>query len=176
MLDIGVSTGAARERCPAELALSGDLTLDASTLTSALQSDSSGVQSVLQSWSIQFSNVVNNEAAPGGDISTRIQGDDSQSSYIANQIDNMNAANAEKQQALVTPVRGHGVGAVAEPVDQQLADQPAQLTGGRLRSCAPAVTRRPEGSPASGSNFVTSTGEPASAHGQQACQDDASHE
>ncbi len=101
MLDIGVSTGASTGTV-SQSALNGDLTLDTSTLTSALQSNSSGVQAMLQSWSIQFSNTVNNEAAPGGDISTRMQGDDSQSSYIANQIDNMNAANSEKQQALVT--------------------------------------------------------------------------
>jgi flagellar hook-associated protein 2 len=102
MLDIGVSTGATTgSGAVSQSALDGDLSLDTSTLTSALQTNASGVQQMLQSWSIQFSNLVNNEAAPGGDITTRIQGDDSQSSYIANQIDNMNAANAEKQQALV---------------------------------------------------------------------------
>jgi flagellar hook-associated protein 2 len=102
MLDVGVSTGATTgSGTVSQSALNGDLTLDTSTLTSALQNNASGVQSLLQSWSIQFSNLVNNEAAPGGDITTRIQGDDTQISYLGTQIDNMNAANAEQQQALV---------------------------------------------------------------------------
>ncbi|HEY4828578.1 MAG TPA: flagellar filament capping protein FliD [Solirubrobacteraceae bacterium] len=103
MLDIGVSTGATTGTgAVSQNSLNGDLTLDTSTLTSALQTDASGVQSMLRSWSINFSNLVNNEAAPGGDITTRIQGDDSQNSYITTQISNMTAANAEKEQELVT--------------------------------------------------------------------------
>jgi flagellar hook-associated protein 2 len=102
MLDAGVSTGAATgSGAVSQSALNGDLTLDTSTLTTALQNDASGVQSLFTSWSIKFSNLVDNEAAPGGDITTRIQGDDSQISYLANQINNMNAANTEKEQALV---------------------------------------------------------------------------
>jgi len=103
MLDIGVSTGATTgSGSVSQSALNGDLTLDTTALTNALQANSSSVQKMLQSWSIQFSSLVNNEAAPGGDITTRIQGDNTQISYLGNQIDNMNAANAEKQQELVT--------------------------------------------------------------------------
>jgi len=103
MIDIGVSTGATTgSGAVSQSALNGDLTLDTSTLTSALQSNPNGVQSLLTSWSIQFSDLVNNEAAPGGDITTRIQGNDSQINYYATQIDNMNNANSEKQQQLVT--------------------------------------------------------------------------
>jgi flagellar hook-associated protein 2 len=102
MLDIGVSTGATTgSGTVSQSALNGDLTLDTSALTSALQNNASGVHQLLQSWSIQFSNLVNNEAAPGGDISTRMQGDNSQISYLTTQINNMNAANAEKEQSLV---------------------------------------------------------------------------
>jgi flagellar hook-associated protein 2 len=102
MLDIGVSTGATTgSGTVSQSALNGDLTLDTSALTSALQNNASGVHQLLQSWSIQFSTLVNNEAAPGGDISTRMQGDSSQISYLTTQINNMNAANAEKEQSLV---------------------------------------------------------------------------
>jgi flagellar hook-associated protein 2 len=102
MLNIGVSTGATTgSGTVSQSALNGDLTLDTSALTSALQNNASGVHALLQSWSIQFSNLVNNQAAPGGDLSLRIQGDTSQSSYLATQISNMTAANAEKEQALV---------------------------------------------------------------------------
>ena len=56
---------------------------------------------MLQSWSISFSSMVNNEAAPGGTIDTRIQGDDTQSNYLATQISNMQAANTQQQSELV---------------------------------------------------------------------------
>jgi flagellar hook-associated protein 2 len=102
MLDIGVSTGAASGNgAPSQSALSGMLTLDATTLTSALQSNPAGVQTMLAGWASSFATLVNNEAAPGGTISGRIQDDNSQSSSLANQIDNLNAGNAQKEQALV---------------------------------------------------------------------------
>ena len=56
---------------------------------------------MLQSWSINFSFMVNNEAAPGGTISSRIQGDDTQINYLATQIANLNTANTQKQNELV---------------------------------------------------------------------------
>ena len=102
MLDIGVSTGAASgSSAPSQNSISGQLTLDVNALTQALTSNGSAVKSMLQSWSIHFSFMVDNEAAPGGTISTRIQGDDSQISYLADQISNLNAANTQKQQQLV---------------------------------------------------------------------------
>ena len=102
MLDAGVSTGATTgSGAVSQNALAGDLTLDTSTLTSALQSNPSGARSMFTSWSINFSNLVNNEAAPGGDIDNRIQADDSQVSYLGTQIANMTEANSVKQQELV---------------------------------------------------------------------------
>jgi len=70
-------------------------------LTQALTNNSTGVHQMLQSWSIHFSFMVDNESAPGGVISQRIQGDDSQISYLGNQIDNLNQANTQKQQQLI---------------------------------------------------------------------------
>jgi flagellar hook-associated protein 2 len=102
MLDIGVSTGATTGTgAISQNALSGNLTLDASTLTSALTSNPTGVQSMLTSWSISFSGLVNSEAAPGGTIDQRVQADDTQSSYLGTQIQNMIQANTLKQQQLV---------------------------------------------------------------------------
>jgi flagellar hook-associated protein 2 len=103
MLDIGVSTGAASgSSAPSQSAISGDLTLDVNALTQALTSNGSAVKSMLTSWSINFSFLVDNEAAPGGTISSRIQGDNTQINYLGNQINNLNEANAEKQQQLVS--------------------------------------------------------------------------
>jgi flagellar hook-associated protein 2 len=102
MLDAGVSTGAASgTAAPSQSAISGDLTLDATTLTQALTNNATAVHQMLQSWSISFSSMVNNEAAPGGTIDTRIQGDDTQSNYLTTQISNMQAANAQQQSDLV---------------------------------------------------------------------------
>ncbi|HTP19673.1 MAG TPA: flagellar filament capping protein FliD [Solirubrobacteraceae bacterium] len=102
MLNIGVSTGAASGTgAPSQSSISGQLTLDATALTQALTSNGSAVKSMLQSWSIHFSFMVDNEASPGGTIDSRIQGDDSQISYLANQISNLQSANAAKQQQLV---------------------------------------------------------------------------
>jgi flagellar hook-associated protein 2 len=102
MLDIGVSTGAASgSSAPSQSSISGNLTIDASALTQALTSNGSAVKSMLQSWSINFSFMVDNEASPGGTIDSRIQGDDTQINYLTTQISNLNAANAAKQQQLV---------------------------------------------------------------------------
>jgi flagellar hook-associated protein 2 len=102
MLDVGVSTGATTgSGAISQNALAGNLTLTASTLASAMAGNASGVKAMLTSWSISFSALVNNEAAAGGTISTRIQADNSQISSLTTQIQNMNAANTLKQNALV---------------------------------------------------------------------------
>ena len=139
MLNIGVSTGAASgSGAPSQSSISGNLTLDISALTQALTSNSTAVHQMLQSWSIGFSFMVNNEAAPGGVISQRIQGDDTQISYLGNQIDNLNTANSAKQAELV----------------QQFAQMEAMLSSNQSTSSwltsqiaalpTPYVTKRPE--------------------------------
>ena len=102
MLDAGVSTGATTGTgSVSQSALAGDLTLDTNALTTALTNNASAVKSMFTSWSIGFTNLVNNEAAGGGTISTRIQADNSQSSFLATQIQNMTQANQIKQNQLV---------------------------------------------------------------------------
>ncbi len=102
MLDIGVSTGATTgSGAISQSSLAGNLTLSATTLTSQLTANPSGVQSVLNSWSINFSSLVNSQGAPGGTIDERIQGDDAQVSQLGNQISVMQAALADKQNSLV---------------------------------------------------------------------------
>jgi len=102
MLNIGVSTGATTgSGTVSQSALAGDLTLDTNALSSALASNASDVKSMLTSWSISFSNIVDNEAAPGGSISIRLQTDSTQSSNLATQIQNLQQANQVKQNQLV---------------------------------------------------------------------------
>ncbi|MGH2914273.1 MAG: flagellar filament capping protein FliD [Solirubrobacteraceae bacterium] len=102
MLDIGVSTGATTGSGNiSQSALSGDLTLNSATLSSQLAASPSGVQSVLNSWSINFSEMVNNVGAAGGTIDTRIQDDTTQVGQLTTQISTMQAGLNDKQQQLV---------------------------------------------------------------------------
>lgn len=102
MMDIGVSTGATTGTgAVSQNALSGDLTLDATALANQLASHPSGVRSVLNSWSITFSNLVANVADPAGTIDQRIQGDDRQISQLGNRISVMQSALNERQNMLV---------------------------------------------------------------------------
>jgi flagellar hook-associated protein 2 len=101
MLDIGVSTGASTGQGPSATTLAGNLSLNASTLTAALQSNPTGVQSMIASWSSSFSSLVNAAGGPGGAISLRINDDNNQSANLATQIANLNVANAQKQKSLV---------------------------------------------------------------------------
>jgi flagellar hook-associated protein 2 len=102
MLQIGVTTGASTgSGAISTSALAGDLTLDTNALTTALTSDPTSVHQMMQSWSIKFSSLVDLEAGPGGTISTRVQTDNSRSSFLATQIQNLTEANQVKQHQLV---------------------------------------------------------------------------
>ncbi len=102
MTDIGVSTGATTgSGAVSATAVAGNLTLDASTLTSALQSNASGVQSMLTDWSIRFSSAVNTDAAPGGTISSRLTANQVEISQMNVQISSMQSALTDKQNQLV---------------------------------------------------------------------------
>ncbi len=102
MLNAGISTGATTGTgSVSQSALSGDLTLDTNALSTALTNDASDVKSMFTSWSIEFSSLVNNEAAAGGTISVRMQSESTQSSFLSTQIQNLNAANQIKQSQLV---------------------------------------------------------------------------
>jgi flagellar hook-associated protein 2 len=102
MLQIGVTTGASTgSGAISTTALAGDLTLDTNALSSALASDPTSVHQMMQSWSIKFSSLVDLEAGPGGTISTRVQTDNSRSSFLATQIQNLTEANQVKQSQLV---------------------------------------------------------------------------
>jgi flagellar hook-associated protein 2 len=101
MLDLGVSTGATSGSVPTSAsALAGDLTINQTTLTNAIQNNPTGVQAMLQGFSTSFSLLVNSEAQPGGSIDSRIQGDSSHIASLASQISNMQASLADQQAQL----------------------------------------------------------------------------
>lgn len=100
MMDIGVSTGSASSGPLNQNAIGGQLALNAATLTQAIQTNPSGVTAVLKSWSQNFATLVNAVAAPGGTIDSRVQGDNSQISFMASQISTMQSGLNDKQAAL----------------------------------------------------------------------------
>ena len=102
MIDIGVSTGATTGTgAVSQSALSGNLTLDATTFEAQLAADPQGTQNVLSSWGASFSIMVNNAADPGGTIDSRIQGDSAEVTQLGNQISSMQSALTDKQNSLV---------------------------------------------------------------------------
>lgn len=104
--DIGISTGASTGEV-VQSSLDGELTIDTSTLTSAIESNPSGVQAVLTSWAQSFQTVVNNAAAPAGAIEARVSGNTQlitnlQSQYSSMQtLFNQQEENMEEQWAQV---------------------------------------------------------------------------
>ena len=56
---------------------------------------------MIAGWASSFSTLVENESGPGGTIYERIQGDDTQSSNLTTQIDNLNQSNTQKEESLV---------------------------------------------------------------------------
>src|SRR5208282_4009172 len=66
LADLGISTGAPTGGEPTQSSLSGALTVNASTLAAAIQSNPTGVQQVLSSFATSFQSLVNADAGPGG--------------------------------------------------------------------------------------------------------------
>jgi flagellar hook-associated protein 2 len=98
--DLGVATDAASN--PTDInAQNGMLTVDQAKLTAAIQSNPSGVETLLQTWSASFTTLVNNDAAPGGTISSRLQGNESEITRLTTRIAAMNVT-LNNQQAELT--------------------------------------------------------------------------
>ena len=103
LADIGITTGAAVGDSPfSQDSVDGKLSIDTTKLEAALASNPGGVKAMLQSWQDGFASLVNGVAGPGGSIDTRIQGDNSELSDLANQISDMNAMLTDRQTALQT--------------------------------------------------------------------------
>jgi flagellar hook-associated protein 2 len=97
--DLGVSTSAGSDPT-SKSAQNGMLTVDQSALTLAVQTNPAAVEQVLQTWSRGFTSLVNNEAAPGGTMDSRIHGNTSEITQITSRITAMNATLARKQMEL----------------------------------------------------------------------------
>jgi flagellar hook-associated protein 2 len=101
LADIGISTGAPTGNgTPSQSALEGQLTLNTAELESAIQANPTGVEQMLQSWSKGFQAILNVEAAPGGTLDTRIEGDSTQVSALTSRVTAMNEMLAIRQKTL----------------------------------------------------------------------------
>lgn len=83
--DLGISTGTSTGSASAN-STDGLLTLDTAKLTAAIEADPDAVQDALQSWSGKFQQVVNNVSGPFGTIATRINGNNTETSNLNDQL------------------------------------------------------------------------------------------
>lgn len=88
LTDLGITTGTSNGTM-SQSSVSGMLTVDTNKLTSALQSNPSGVEAVLQSWATGFQGLVNQAAGPGGNISARLSGNNSLITTLQSQLHSM---------------------------------------------------------------------------------------
>ncbi len=94
--DIGITTGASNGSVQ-QSSLSGELSVDTSTLTAAIQSNPNAVQQVLQQWEQSFFRLAGNAAGPGGDLDTRIQGNSAEMSTLSSQITSMQTIYSQEE-------------------------------------------------------------------------------
>ncbi len=97
LTDIGISTGTSTGVIQ-QNSVNGQLTVDTSQLTAAIQSNPNGVEQILQQWSQSFYNVVNDEAGPGGSLDARISGDSDEMTTLNSQISAMQTLYAQQEQ------------------------------------------------------------------------------
>jgi flagellar hook-associated protein 2 len=127
--DIGISTGAPTGGTATQSSIEGLLTLNASKLSEAVQSNPAGVQKMLQQWSKNFEATVNAVAGPGGSLESRIHSDTSQISQLGNKISSMNELLAVREKALQrTYAQLEGIIAQNTAQSQALAQQAESLS------------------------------------------------
>jgi flagellar hook-associated protein 2 len=98
--DVGLSTGAPSAAGASQSSVEGLLTLDPEKLTQAINSNPAGVKQMLQQWSSNLQQLVNNAAEPGGAIEARTRGDGEQVTQLTTRINSLNEQLALREKAL----------------------------------------------------------------------------
>jgi len=99
--DIGISTGAASGAgTPTASSLAGVLKLEPAALASAIAANPEGVTSMMQKWSTNLNQAINDLAAPGATLESRINGDGEQVREMKERIATMNEMLALRQKTL----------------------------------------------------------------------------
>jgi flagellar hook-associated protein 2 len=127
--DVGISTGtAAGAGAATQSSLQGVLKLDPAKLASAVQANPEGAKLMLQQWSTKLNTAINNLAAPGATLESRINGDDTQVREMKQRISTMNEQLAIRQKALEqTYANLEGVMSRNSATGSWLSEQSAQL-------------------------------------------------
>ena len=99
--ELGITTGAPTGGSASQSSVEGELKLEPKKLLSALAENPEGAQKMLQSWSAKLQKVVDAASAPGGQLETRINGDESQITTLKSRITTMNEMLEVRQKALV---------------------------------------------------------------------------
>jgi flagellar hook-associated protein 2 len=101
LADLGVSTGVASGGAtPSQSAVEGDLTVNTTELTKAIQTNPAGVEQMLERWGQNFQKTVDTVAEPGGTLDTRINGEGTRIADMSEQITAMNEMLAVRQRSL----------------------------------------------------------------------------
>jgi len=98
--DIGVTTGAGSGGTSSQSSIEGRLTLDPTKLANAMSSNPSGVQQMLQKWSLSLQQKINAIAEPGASLEARITGESNQVAELKTHIASMNELLAVREKAL----------------------------------------------------------------------------
>jgi flagellar hook-associated protein 2 len=96
--DIGISTGSAGGSSGASL--EGLLTLEPAKLAEAVRANPAGVEKMLQQWSQSLQTQINTVGAPGGALEVRVNGDGTEVTGLASQINSMNEMLAQREKSL----------------------------------------------------------------------------
>jgi flagellar hook-associated protein 2 len=100
LASIGISTGESTGSMSSN-SVAGELTIDTTTLTDAIESDPTEVKSLLQTWSTSFQTVVNNAASSTtGALATRVSGNGDLISNLQNQYDSMQTLYAQEEKTM----------------------------------------------------------------------------
>lgn len=127
--NIGISTGAPSGGASSSSSIEGELTLNATQLSEALQANPTGVEKMLQQWSLNLQGTLNTVAEPGGMLETRINGDEAQITNFSRQIETMNEMLIVREKALqATYAQLEGVISQNSAQGTWLASQEASLT------------------------------------------------
>jgi flagellar hook-associated protein 2 len=101
LADIGVSTGTASgSAVPSQGAVEGELKIDTTKLSEAIQTNPKGVEEMLQKWSLGFQKLINVDAEPGGTLEARITGDTTSIAQLGEHITSMNEMLEVRQKSL----------------------------------------------------------------------------
>jgi flagellar hook-associated protein 2 len=99
--DIGISTGSAGGSGGSSGAsLEGLLTLEPAKLAEAVKANPAGVEKMLQQWSQSLQTQINTVGAPGGALEVRVNGDGTEVTGLASQINSMNEMLAQREKSL----------------------------------------------------------------------------